>query len=204
MGPFCLLHNRNVFDKSKPDYNNEFPIQSVNIELCSLTQLITSLMQRVTELEKAQSSYAMTIQSLKKSINALKAENVTISNTTTKLQSDVVSHATVWRNSIVSILLSTINQEYPKYVLIYKQQISNTKAQKSYVSAVFPQKTPSPTEVEFNGTSHLDEQAKSTYSVSADSFSVCWTAHANNTLHSSTLQTTEKTQSLGKATSSSY
>lgn len=84
-----------MFDKSKPDYNNEFPIQSVNIELRSLTQLITRLMQRVTELEKAQSSYAMTIQSLKKSINALKAENVTISNTTSKLQSDVVSHATV-------------------------------------------------------------------------------------------------------------
>lgn len=84
-----------MFDKSKPDYNNEFPIQSVNIELRSLTQLITRLMQRVTELEKAQSSYAMIIQSLKKSINALKAENVTISNTTSKLQSDVVSHATV-------------------------------------------------------------------------------------------------------------
>lgn len=58
-------------------------------------------------------------------------------------------------------------------VNLQTQQISNTKAQKSYVSAVFPQKTPSPTEVEFNGTSHLDEQAKSTYSVSADSFSVC-------------------------------
>lgn len=54
-----------MFDKSKPDYNNEFPIQSVNIELRSLTQLITRLMQRVTELEKAQSSYAMIIQSLK-------------------------------------------------------------------------------------------------------------------------------------------
>lgn len=79
-----------VFDKSKPDHNNyndnnEFPIQSV-IKLRSLTQ---ALMQRVTELEKAQSSYVKTIESLKKSVNALKAENVTLSNTTNKLQSDL-------------------------------------------------------------------------------------------------------------------
>lgn len=77
-------HVSDVFDKSKPDHNNdnnEFPIQSV-IELRSLTQ---ALMQRVTELEKAQSSYVKTIESLKKSVNALKAENVTLSNTTNKL-----------------------------------------------------------------------------------------------------------------------
>lgn len=83
-----------VFDKSKPDHNNdnnEFPIQSV-IELRSLTQ---ALLQRVTELEKAQSSYVKTIESLKKSVNALKAENVTLSSTINKLQSDFVSHATV-------------------------------------------------------------------------------------------------------------
>ena len=49
-----------------------------------------------------------------------------------------------------------------------QKQISNTKAQKSYASAVSPQKALTPTEVELNGTSHLNEQANSTYSNSAD------------------------------------
>lgn len=49
-----------------------------------------------------------------------------------------------------------------------QKQISNTKAQKSYASAVSPQKALTPTEEELNGTSHLNEQANSTYSNSAD------------------------------------
>lgn len=51
----------NVFDKSKQHYYNKLPIQSF-IELRSLTQ---TLLQRVTKLEKAQSSYVITSECLK-------------------------------------------------------------------------------------------------------------------------------------------
>ena len=166
-------HLGDVFDKSKQDHLNELPSQP-NIEIRSLYQ---ALLQRVTQIEKTQSSFSKTIQSLQKTITDLKSENTSLSNKLEKLQSEFTSHATgceTTRKNTKAHLKRLDGLDFTEYLAVNKnvkdelsriskvcvslqKQISDAKNQKSYASITSPSRSPT-----LEATSHLTEQRKIT------------------------------------------